>query len=107
MVQAAPSLSCGTYEFQGVVREKEQSYSIKIFEHTTSEIVLHVPSYMYVELTPFVDLVAKGELEVSAVQSIRSASVVKISKITHGAPDPLAPKKHSQLKLMKEGPCSK
>lgn len=108
---------CGVYEIYGVVRIKNDVPILKIFEKSTSEVSLTLDSTLQASLSAYKDksIIVKARLVKPLKNQEGALGTLKTPKddvlfsddVQERVPDPLYPMKDSQMRLLKELPCTK
>ncbi len=98
---------CGVYQFKGFSKIQGQEMVLLINEGTQSQIVLKVARSQESKIAPYLDKVSLGELRLNKILNQWQGEILEIKNIDFSLPDPLNPKNHSYLKLIKNEECKK
>jgi hypothetical protein len=108
---------CGIYEIYGVVRIKNDTPVLRIFEKSISEATLSLDSDLKATLLPYKDksIILKARLTAPLKNQEGALGTLKTFKddllftdeVKERVSDPLYPMKDSKMTLLKELPCSK
>jgi hypothetical protein len=113
---------CGIFEFSGVFGKSSDTAVFKMYEGTRSEIqfsldtglsrvanVYDGQSVVFEAKLEYPVKKQRGALSISesVVQSQDLMPFLSLTKVRQRVPDPLHPSRDSQMRLLKELPCSK
>jgi hypothetical protein len=101
---------CGNYAIDGVIRHEGTKAVLKIYENSISETVFQLDADLTEEALLMKDtpVTLTGRLSTPVKDYRGSLQALKPAvEIKERVPDPANPMKDSQMRLLKEVPCSK
>ena len=88
---------CGEYEFQGNARIHNGKVKLIVNEKSLSEIILSPTISDEAKLAPYVNLLVKGEVNISKITGPHNAYIRNFISIDYAESDPLKLTKHTFL----------
>lgn len=92
-------VSCQVFEYQGIVRLKNEEMVLLINETTLSELSFTLPIHTKSQMAPFLNLTVKGKL------TLQNNKIQKILSADYGRATPLEHKTDSFFNQLKEESC--
>lgn len=96
---------CGSYEFKGTVKIKDNKMNLFINEGTQSEIVFHLKTSDELNLAPYLNHLVVGKVNLLKRMDGNLATQFKIISHERGTANPLAPLDHSYFKNLTTTKC--
>lgn len=107
LFSSAQTYACGTYEINGVVRQRNGHVVMITAEATKSEAIFEIPFEEQLKVIPYAGRPSKAKVQMSEAMDGTNGKITTIESINFRAPDPLAPAQDTYYKLLKKMDCKK